>query len=289
MLKRPIYGAVAIVAALLTFAEGCGKRVSAHAPSPPKPAPIGWTQTGIASWYGAPYDGRPAASGEIFDTHKLTAAHRSLPFETWVEVTNLQNGERVRVRINDRGPFIDGRIVDLSFAAADAIDLVRPGVSKVRLKVIRAPKEDAPANPRAPADRAPINKDEPAESPNPDAPVISSAPTKPSAPVNPTTSVNPSGSVKPSTSVNNDPPVAIFASAGEFAVQAGAFSDVARADAQAAGLARFGARVVKSDTNPPLWRVLAGRRLTRDSAEGLAAQIRAAGNEAVVVRDAGVK
>jgi rare lipoprotein A len=275
-LERPIYGAVAITAALLALAAGCGKRVSAHAPSPPKPAPIGWTQTGIASWYGAPYDGRPAASGEIFDTHKLTAAHRTLPFETWVEVTNLQNGERVQVRINDRGPFIDGRIVDLSFDAADAIDLVRPGVGKVRLKVIRAPKEDAPANP-APSDHAPINKDEPAEHPNSDAPVITSAPANPSA------SVNLSGSV------DKDQPVAIFASAGEFAVQAGAFSDVARADAQAARLARIGARVVKSDTSPPLWRVLAGRRLTRDSAEGLAAQIRAAGSEAVVVRDAGVK
>jgi len=134
------FGAVAIAAALLALAAGCGKRAAAHRPSLPKPAPIGWTQTGIASWYGAPYDGRPAASGEIFDTHKLTAAHRSLPFDTWVEVTNLKNGERVRVRINDRGPFVDGRIIDLSLAAAEAIDLVRPGVGKVRLKVIRAPK-----------------------------------------------------------------------------------------------------------------------------------------------------
>jgi cell division protein FtsN len=95
--------------------------------------------------------------------------------------------------------------------------------------------------------------------------------------------------VKPSGSVNKDQPEAIFAAAGEFAVQAGAFSDFARADAQAARLARFGARVVKRDANPPLWRVLAGARLTRDGAEGLAAQIRAAGSEAVVVLDAGVK
>lgn len=266
VLERPIYGAVAIISALLAFAAGCGKRVSAHTPSPPKPAPIGWTETGIASWYGAPYDGRPSASGEIFDTHKLTAAHRTLPFDTWVEVTNLQNKERVRVRINDRGPFIDGRVIDLSFAAADSIDLVRPGVGKVRLKVIRAPKEPEPLNREPiPATPAPINKDEPAE------PVKPSTPAVPDAPV------------------INDQPVAILASAGEFAVQAGAFSDVSRADAQAARLARFGARVVKNDTNPPLWRVLAGRRLTRDSAEGLAVKIRAAGSEAVVVRDAGIK
>ena len=91
------------------------------------------------------------------------------------------------------------------------------------------------------------------------------------------------------TPVNTGQPAAILAPAGEFAVQAGAFSDVARASAQAAKLAPFGPRVAKSDSNPPLWRVLAGRKLTRESAEELAAQIRAAGSEAVVVRDAGVK
>src|SRR5262249_27068533 len=101
--RGSIYAGSALFA-LLALAAGCGKRVVARAPA--KPVPIGWTETGIASWYGAPYDGRRAASGEIFDTKKLTAAHRTLPFDTWVEVTNLQTRKRVDVRINDRGPFI---------------------------------------------------------------------------------------------------------------------------------------------------------------------------------------
>ena len=140
MFRAPIFGASALFVALVALTAGCGRRATAHVPPPVKPAPIGWTETGIASWYGAPYDGHPAASGEIFDTHKLTAAHRTLPFDTWVEVTNLQNGRQVQVRINDRGPFVDGRIIDLSFAAATTIDLVRPGTAKVKLKVVRAPK-----------------------------------------------------------------------------------------------------------------------------------------------------
>lgn len=139
---RPIYAGAALFAALLVFASACGHRATARVPPPPnKPAPIGWTETGIASWYGAPYDGRPSASGEIFDTHKLTAAHRTLPFDTWVEVTNLSNGKEVKVRINDRGPFVDGRIIDLSFAAAYMINLVGPGTAKVKLKVVKAPKK----------------------------------------------------------------------------------------------------------------------------------------------------
>ncbi len=69
--------------------------------------------------------------------HALTAAHRTLPFNTWIEVTNLDNGKRVEVRINDRGPFVDGRIVDLSMGAADEIGMVRAGLAKVRLKVIK--------------------------------------------------------------------------------------------------------------------------------------------------------
>ena len=104
-------------------------------------AQIGSTETGIASWYGVPYHGRPTASGEIFDMEKLTAAHRALPFQTWVEVTNLSNGKQVDVRITDRGPFVRGRIIDLSMAAARQIDMVRAGTARVRLKVIAASGE----------------------------------------------------------------------------------------------------------------------------------------------------
>jgi rare lipoprotein A len=102
---------------------------------------VGWSETGVASWYGIPYDGRRTSSGEIFDMHALTAAHRTLPFNTWLEVTNLDNGKRVEVRITDRGPFVRGRIIDLSMGAADRLGMVRAGLAKVRLKVIKAPAD----------------------------------------------------------------------------------------------------------------------------------------------------
>jgi rare lipoprotein A len=130
--------ALAVALALLAL-TGCAKKSTAHAPSPVKPARIGQIETGIASWYGVPYHGRRSANGEIYDMEKLTAAHRSLPFDTWVEVTNLQNNKKVDVRITDRGPFVDGRIIDLSLAAAREIDMVRQGIVKVRVKVIRRP------------------------------------------------------------------------------------------------------------------------------------------------------
>jgi len=97
-------------------------------------------ETGVASWYGFPYHGRTAASGEIYDMETLTAAHPTLPFNTWVRVLNLQNNQTVEVRITDRGPFISGRIIDLSHAAARAIGMIQPGTVPVRLDVIRIPK-----------------------------------------------------------------------------------------------------------------------------------------------------
>jgi rare lipoprotein A len=86
-----------------------------------------------------PYHGRQAANGEIYDMEQLTAAHRTLPFETWVKVENLTNRKSVEVRITDRGPFVGKRIIDLSHAAARAIDMIGPGTSRVRLEIIRAP------------------------------------------------------------------------------------------------------------------------------------------------------
>lgn len=100
---------------------------------------IGHTETGLASWYGDPYHGRHAANGEVYDMNLLTAAHRTFPFGTWVEVANLSNAKRVSVRITDRGPFVHGRIIDLSRAAAEQIDMIGPGTARVHLKVIRAP------------------------------------------------------------------------------------------------------------------------------------------------------
>jgi rare lipoprotein A len=100
------------------------------------PAPSGYTEEGNASWYGAPFHGRRASNGEIYDMYKLTAAHRTLPFETMVRVTNVSNGKSTVVRITDRGPFVENRIIDLSLAAAREIESVGPGVVPVRVEVL---------------------------------------------------------------------------------------------------------------------------------------------------------
>ncbi len=106
---------------------------------PPAPVSLpakGYVETGLASWYGPEFHGRPTSSREIFNQHDLTAAHRTLPFGTVVQVTNLENGRQVNVRINDRGPFIKDRIIDLSYAAARMLDMIGPGIARVRLEVV---------------------------------------------------------------------------------------------------------------------------------------------------------
>jgi len=131
----------AFVLLAVVFLSGCAhkKRTRVSTPVAPMPAVVGSTETGVASWYGYPYHGRQAADGEIYDMEKLVAAHRTLPFDTWVRVENLNNGKDVEVRIIDRGPFIGGRIIDLSHAAARAIDMIGTGTAPVRIVVIRPP------------------------------------------------------------------------------------------------------------------------------------------------------
>ena len=103
-------------------------------------------QSGIASWYGQEFHGRPTSNGEIYNMHELTAAHRTLPFGTVVEITNLLNGRTITVRINDRGPFVGDRIIDLSYAAARMLDMVGPGTIPIRLEVVK--EAPAPAGQR---------------------------------------------------------------------------------------------------------------------------------------------
>jgi rare lipoprotein A len=133
---RPVFLTVLILAGL----SGCAhKHRAQRIPPPPAAVQAGYTETGMASWYGHPYDGRRAAGGEIYDMEQMTAAHRTLPFNTWVRVQNLENDRSVEVRINDRGPFVDGRIIDLSHAAARALQMIGPGTARVRLQVMRSP------------------------------------------------------------------------------------------------------------------------------------------------------
>lgn len=104
-------------------------------------AAFSFGETGYASWYGGKFQGRQTASGEIFDTNKLTAAHKTLPFGTEVEVTNLDTGKSVQVRINDRGPFVEGRIIDLSRAAAAEIGMMGTGIAPVKVEIVKAHTE----------------------------------------------------------------------------------------------------------------------------------------------------
>lgn len=113
------------------------KQVEKITPPAEPPAASEWTETGYAVWYGEALQGHRTASGEVFDYHKLTAAHRTLPFGSYVEVTRLDNGRSVIVKINDRGPFAENRIIDLSKEAASRIGMVRDGVAEVRLRLVR--------------------------------------------------------------------------------------------------------------------------------------------------------
>jgi rare lipoprotein A len=102
-------------------------------------------ETGIASWYGGKFHGRKTSSGEVYDMYKLTAAHKTLPFGTMVLVTNLENNMSVTVKVNDRGPFVKGRIIDLSKAAAMEINLVKTGVTQVKVEILGASYKDRSA------------------------------------------------------------------------------------------------------------------------------------------------
>ena len=118
-------------ACALVVAGGCALF---RAPQPPPL--VDGVQVGVASWYGPGFHGNRTANGEIYDQFELTAAHPSLPLGTRAMVTNLANGRAVEVRINDRGPFVDGRAIDLSYAAARTIGLVGPGTGRVRIEVL---------------------------------------------------------------------------------------------------------------------------------------------------------
>jgi rare lipoprotein A len=140
---------LAVLIVITTVIAGCGKKRPrvplASTARGGIPVPIGTEQRGMASWYGHPYHGRAAADGEIYDMETLVAAHRTLPFQTRVRVRNLSNGKTVDVRIIDRGPFVQGRVIDLSHAAAKEIGLIGPGVGQVEITVIGTPASSEPA------------------------------------------------------------------------------------------------------------------------------------------------
>ena len=160
-----------VVACVAILAAGCagksakdgpprhGKPAGPSAPAVPRPEPLsrygngpeyevlgkryrvmasskGFSERGVASWYGRKFHGRLTSNREVYDMHAMTAAHKTLPLPTWVEVRNLRNNRRVLVRVNDRGPFAHNRIIDLSYAAAQALDMIEDGTSMVEVRVI---------------------------------------------------------------------------------------------------------------------------------------------------------
>jgi rare lipoprotein A len=171
-----------VLALLLVFLQGCGSRpVNDSAPSnsrssvPADPVPraeprsrygngpyyqvygitykvletnYGYHERGVASWYGKKFHGRPTSSQETYDMYAMTAAHKSLPIPSYAEVRNLRNGKTIVVRVNDRGPFVDNRLIDLSYAAALKIDMVTDGTSLVEVTAISF---DQPTNTQSPS------------------------------------------------------------------------------------------------------------------------------------------
>ncbi len=159
---------VGVGVVLAITVSGCG--LFSKRPAPIEPV-TGATQTGIASWYGPGFHGRRTANGEIYDQFALTAAHQTLPHGTLLRVTNLTNQRAVQVRVNDRGPFVDDRIIDLSYTAARQLDMIGPGVVPVRIDVLGGsgpePIQLASAPPPAPV-RPPLAAPVAASPPSPE-------------------------------------------------------------------------------------------------------------------------
>lgn len=219
---------------------------SPHTPSPTAVRPkIGWTQTGVASWYGIPYHGRRAANGEIYNMNELTAAHRTLPFGAIVKVTGFASSETVTVRITDRGPFIGDRIIDLSRQAAREIDMIGPGIMKVKLQLVAygSPRMSAKPVPQEPEQE---QAREPTREPTrePEAPKLSG-----------------------------------------YAVQVGLFNDKSKAESLKDRLSKRYQPVtlVPREGAREQWRVLVGDKPTVEEAEALGVVLRKQVGEALVV------
>ena len=148
-MRRRIAHGLAIAFLIVGLGAAQGPNISEAKPAPvssvqPKPEvrkQVGKTkpyQVGTASWYGKTFDGKPTASGEPYDMYDMTAAHLTLPLGSYVRVTNLRNGKAVVVRVNDRGPVVPGRIIDLSYGAAQALQMKAHGLQRVRLDLVHA-------------------------------------------------------------------------------------------------------------------------------------------------------
>ena len=227
-----------------------------------------YEETGIASWYGPQFHAKTTANGETFDMNAISAAHRVLPMPSYVEVTNLNNGRQLVVRVNDRGPFVKDRIIDLSRRAAQLLGFDQQGTAPVRVRRVYpdANGNITPALPQATvAQAAPMPAPVPTQ-PQPQyasAPVVQTALPPPPAPL-------------PSAPMQAAPPSAQPAKAGMVYIQVAALSNSERADTLALNLRRFGSTLVEP-TARGFYRVQIGPFDNRQAAEIVLAEIRAAG------------
>lgn len=212
-----------------------------------------YDERGTASWYGAQFNGRPTASGERFDMNALTAAHKTLPLPGLVEVTNLSNGRQIVARLNDRGPFVDGRIIDLSRGSAEALGMLNQGVGEVRVRYLGPAPRSGGGTTLQYAERRPEQTPAPVPTPTP---VRASGPVDnlPGGPV--------SGATTTQTAYTPAPPVAAYAAAPAAAstaagqwVQAGTWSNEAEARRAARHL---GGGASATSDGAGGWRVLVG-------------------------------
>ncbi|MCP5328475.1 MAG: septal ring lytic transglycosylase RlpA family protein [Steroidobacteraceae bacterium] len=208
----------------------------------------GHVERGTASWYGPGFHAARTSSGEPYDMYAMTAAHKTLPLPAYARVTNLRNGRSVVVRINDRGPFVGDRIIDLSYTAAWKLDMLRTGTAPVEVRVL-SPQADAAPIQSAAATPAPISVPLPAPAPAP-APVPASVP---AAPVPQTPATLPTGST--ATAASPAPPGATMLQAGAFFSEANAQALVARL--AGAGIDNTLVRPVRSGSRT-VWQVRVG-------------------------------
>jgi len=290
---------VAVLVVIGALAYGC-RTTTPTAPQAPE------ALHGVASWYGEEFAGRTTANGEIFDPAQLTAAHRTLPFGTVLDITNRKTQQTVRVRVNDRGPFIGGRIIDLSYAAAQKIGLIEPGVGEVDIALVRmgSGEREPPAPFEATIAEAPQVM--PIVPPPSDAPAV-----EPVAPVVvdrvevqteragvvtrtqvaedgrtleevPITGEAPAPSAARLDAARRERPAPIVRK-GQFIVQVGAFSIEANAKSLQEQLATIGqnAWIDRND----LFRVRLGPFTTRDQALAARSSLEAQGISAIIVAE----
>ncbi|TCT22200.1 septal ring lytic transglycosylase RlpA family protein [Thiobaca trueperi] len=241
----------------------------------------GYVERGLASWYGQPFHGRPTSSGETYDMHAMSAAHKTLPLPTYARVTNLENGRSIVIRINDRGPFKDERIIDLSHTAAVKLGVVRTGTARVEVRAIEPSRRGADASPflASHADGG-SNQRRLASRPT-----TLTASRPPSAPATPTR-------IREATSVTPSPPIAagvaprsqVPVQGTPLYLQVGAFGDPGNAERLRARLTTHllheQIRILDPDTSGAvLYQVRIGPLASEHEAERLAEQITALGVE----------